>query len=183
MLIIICFLQLAVRGQRSAYCTPNPYLYNMATYFSADDLFDLKAAEKKILKSVIYHNWLNKFKSGEIFQFLDKLELVFMDGTRLILSASEENEPGIIVVRDFDAERNRLLLLHQFGGKIDHLAEDLTNNPLWSLLIGKRLESIGVVDEGDNCYLSDALLLDFGDEKMEIHPGMEGLVAEPYENV
>lgn len=155
----------------------------MATYFDTEDLIDLKATEKKILKSVLYHNWQNKFNTGETFEFLDKLELIFTDGTRLILSASEDNEPGIIVVRDFDAEKNRLMLLHQFGGKIDQITEDLTTNPLWSLLIGKKLESVGVVDEGDNCYLSDAILLDFGDEKMEIHPGMEGLIAEPYENV
>lgn len=155
----------------------------MATYFDSDDLLELKAAESKILQSVFYHNWQNKFKSGDTFEFLDKLELIFSDGSKLVLSASEDNEPGIIVVHDFDAEKNRLLLLHQFGGKIDSIAEDLTENPLWSLLIGKKLESVGVVDEGDNCYLSDALLLDFGDEKMEIHPGMEGLIAEPYENV
>ena len=155
----------------------------MATYFDTNDLIDLKAAENKILQSVIYHNWQNKFTSGETFEFLDKLELVFSDGTKLILSATEDNEPGIIVVQDFDPEKNRLILLHEFGGKIDHIAEDLTENPLWSLLIGKKLEKVGVVDEGDNCFLSDALLLDFGDEKMEIHPGMEGLIAEPYENV
>jgi hypothetical protein len=155
----------------------------MATYFDTEDIFDLKAAERKTLKSVIYHIWQNKFKTGETFEFLDKLELIFTDNSRLVLSASEDNEPGIIVVRDFDAEKNRLLLLHEFGGKIDHVSEDLSSNALWEPMIGRKLESVGVVDEGDNCYLSDALLLDFGNEKMEIHPGMEGLIAEPYENV
>ena len=52
-----------------------------------------------------------------------------------------------------------------------------------ALMIGKKLQRIGVIDEGDNCYLNDAVLLDFGDEKMEIHPGVEGLIVEPYENI
>lgn len=155
----------------------------MSTYFETEELFTLKAAENKTLARVIYHIWQNKIQPEETFEFLDKLELVFTDGKKLFLSASEESPPGIIVLKDFDAEKNRLLLLHEFQGKIDHVSQDLTENDLWSLMIGKKLYRVGVIDEGDNCYLNDAVLLDFGDEKMEIHPGVEGLIVEPYENV
>lgn len=152
-------------------------------YFETEELFELKAVEHKTLARVIYHLWQNKINPEETFEFLDKLELVFTDGKKLFLSANEETPPGIIVLKDFDAEKNRLLLLHQFQGKIDHVSEELTGNGLWALMVGKKLRKVGVIDEGDNCYLNDAVLLDFGDEKMEIHPGVEGLIVEPYENV
>ena len=159
------------------------YLYTMSEYFNFEDLTALKSLEKKTLSRVIYHNWLNKINPQEIFEFLDKLELIFSDKTKIVLSASEETPPGIFIEKDFDAEKNKLLLLHQFSGKIDFQSEELTDNPLWKILIGKKLLKVGVVDEGDNCYLNDAVLLDFGDEKMEIHPGVEGLIAEPWEDI
>ncbi|MEO5641930.1 MAG: hypothetical protein ABIQ40_01290 [Bacteroidia bacterium] len=155
----------------------------MGTYFETEELFELKAVEQKTLSRVIYHLWQNKINPEETFEFLDKLELIFTDGKKLFLSASEDTPPGIIVLKDFDAEKNRLLLLHEFQGKIDHTSEELTENGLWAILVGQKLLKVGVIDEGDNCYLNDAVLLDFGDEKMEIHPGVEGLIVEPYENV
>ena len=155
----------------------------MATYFDNADLIELRKAEKKILKTVIYHNWQNKFVADDPFEFLDKLELIFTDEQKLILSASEDKVPGIIVVLDFDAEKNKLLLLHQFGGKIDYKTENFTENPLWELCIGKELITIEIVNEGDNCFKSNVILLDFGDEKIEILLGIEGLIVEPFENV
>ncbi|MDQ3109081.1 MAG: hypothetical protein M3R17_04225 [Bacteroidota bacterium] len=152
-------------------------------YFDTEELFELKAVEQKILARVIYHLWQNKINPEETFEFLDKLELIFTDGKKIFLSANEETPPGIIVLKDFDAEKNRLLLLHQFQGRIDHASEELTENGLWALVVGKKLRKVGVIDEGENCYLNDAVLLDFGDEKMEIHPALEGLIVEPYENV
>lgn len=77
----------------------------MATYFDNADLIELRKAEKKILKTVIYHNWQNKFVADDTFEFLDKLELIFTDEQKLILSASEDKVPGIIVVLDFDAKK------------------------------------------------------------------------------
>ncbi|CAN5914475.1 hypothetical protein BH11BAC7_BH11BAC7_30840 [soil metagenome] len=155
----------------------------MGTYFETEELFELNAVEQKTLSRVIYHLWQNKINPEETFEFLDKLELIFTDGKKLFLSASEDTPPGIIVLKDFDAEKNRLLLLHEFQGKIDYTSEELTENGLWAILVGQKLLKVGVIDEGDNCYLNDAVLLDFGDEKMEIHPGVEGLIVEPYENV
>ena len=155
----------------------------MNTYFDFEDLLALKSLENKILTHVIYHNWQNKINPDDVFEFLDKLELGFSDGTKIVLTASEDIPPGIFVEKDFDAEKNKLLLLHQFNGKIDFQSEELTENPLWEPVVGKRLLKVGVVDEGDNCYLNDAILFDFGDEKMEVHPGIEGLIAEPFEDV
>src|ERR1044072_2359764 len=103
----------------------------MSTYFDFEELNALKALEKKTLLRVIYHNWQNKINPDEIFEFLDKLELIFTDGSKIILSASEDTPAGIIVVNDFDAEKTKLLLLHEFHGQIDYASEELTENPLW----------------------------------------------------
>jgi len=58
----------------------------VATYFDNADLIELRKAEKKILKTVIYHNWQNKFVADDPFEFLDKLELIFTDGQTYSLS-------------------------------------------------------------------------------------------------
>jgi hypothetical protein len=155
----------------------------MSAYFSHEDLVLLKGLEHKKLARVVYHNWLNKTKPEEPFEFLDKLELKFDDGQIVVLSANEEDEPGIFIVKDFDAEKNKLLLLHQFGGLIDMNSEDLTDNPLWSLVTGKTIRTVELVDDGEESYRNDAVLIDFDGEKMEIHPGMEGLIVEPYDDI
>ncbi|CAN5245340.1 hypothetical protein BH09BAC5_BH09BAC5_28080 [soil metagenome] len=155
----------------------------MDSYFETEELLQLKAVENKTLARVFYHLWQNKIDPQETFEFLDKLEMVFTDDTRIFLGANEDLVPGIIVVKDFDAEKNRLMLLHEFQGKIDYATAELTGNGLWALMVGKKLKKVGVIDEGDNCYLNDAVLLDFGTDKMEIHPGVEGLIVEPYEEV
>lgn len=160
------------------------YLYLMSTYFTYEDLVALKGLEKKKLTGVVYNYWQNKTKPGEAFEFLDKLELKFSDGSHIVLSTTEDdNNPGIVVVRDFDFEKSRLMLLHEFGGKIDMRMEDLTQNPLWTPAIGKTLAVVGLVDDGEQSYRNDAIMLDFGDEKLEIHPAFEGLMVEPYEEV
>ena len=155
----------------------------MSAFFTHDELASLKAMEKKTLSGVICHFWQNKTRPDDVFEFLDKLELLFNDGTRIVITANEEDETGIEVVNDFNAEKNRLMLLQEFGGRIDLRSEDFSDNAIWAFAIGKKIENVKLVDIGDNCYSNNAVLLDFGDEKLEIHPGMEGLIVEPYEEV
>lgn len=156
----------------------------MSTYFSYEDLITLKDQEHKKLLQVVYYNWQNKSNPADMFEFLDKLELHFEGGTKIILAGSEDEEPGIYIVRDFDAEKTRLLLLHQFNGKIDYREDDMTDNPLWSLVKNQKLLMVGLVDDGENTYRNDSVLLSFANgEKLEIRPGVEGLIVEPYEEV
>jgi hypothetical protein len=152
-------------------------------HFSFDHLQLLKSAEGKILTEVIYHNWQNKTKVGEFFEFLDRLELKFKDGYRLILTMEDSDEPGVTLDPDYDAERTNLLLLHEFHGKMGIHSEDMTRNALWAPLINRKLELVGLVKETGNKYRNDSVLFDLGEEKMEIRPGIEGLIAEPFEDV
>lgn len=156
----------------------------MSAYFSYEDLMALKGIEQKTLSRVYYNNWQNKSRPGDMFEFLDKLELHFTDGSRIVLASSETDEPGISLAPGFDAEKSRLLLLHEFGGKIDYSQEDMTDNPLWSPVKNRIIRMVGLVDDGENTYRNDSVLLDFGDgEMLEVRPGVEGLIVEPFEDV
>jgi hypothetical protein len=151
--------------------------------FSFQELKFLKSAEGKKLKQVIYNNWQNKTSADDSFEFLEKLELKFDDGYRIVLAASESDEPGIIVVEDFDFEKTRLMLLHEFNGKIDYRDEEMTTNILWSIAVGQTLQLVGLIKTGEETYSNEAVMFDFGDEKLEVRLGVEGLIVEPFEIV
>jgi hypothetical protein len=154
----------------------------MSEYFSHPHLLKLKSAEGKTLRNVVYHNWINKSNPADVFEFLEKLELDFGD-LKLILTVPETDEAGITLADDFDAEKNRLMLLHEFNGKIDARSDNMNSNVLWENAVNKKLNTLGVVHEGDNLYSNSSVLLDFGDEKLEIRPGMDGVIVEPYDEV
>jgi len=154
----------------------------MSEYFSHDHLKKLKAAEGHVLKNVIYHNWINKTKPGEQFEFLEKLELDF--GTyKLVITVPEELEDALTLADDFDAEKQHLILLHEFGGKIDLRSDNMNSNVLWEHAIGHKLITLGLMHEGDNVYSNKSIMLDFGTEKLEIRPGMDGVMVEPLDEV
>lgn len=152
----------------------------MPEYFSYSHLKQLKATEGHVLKNVVYHNWINKTNSSDRFEFLDKLELQFED-KKIVITVPESDEPGLVLADDFDAEKYRLMLMHEFGGKIDIRSDNMNTNALWENAVGKKLLTLGVVHEGDNVYSNSAVLLDFGDEKLEVRPGIDGVIIEPYE--
>lgn len=154
----------------------------MSEYFSYDHLKKLKAAEGRVLKSVLYHNWINKTNASDRFEFLDKLELQF-EGHTLVITVPETDEAGLMLADDFDGEKYRLQLLHEFDGKIDVRTDDMSHNVLWENATGKKLQTLGVMHEGDNVYSNSTILLDFGDEKLEVRPGIDGVMVEPYEDV
>lgn len=152
----------------------------MSEYFSYSHLKALKATEGHVLQNVIYHNWINKTNATDRFEFLDKLELQF-DGVTIVLTVPETDEAGLILADDFDGEKYRLQLLHEFGGKIDIRSDNMNSNVLWENAVGKKLVTLGVVHEGDNVYSNSSVLLDFGDEKLEVRPGIDGVIIEPFE--
>lgn len=152
----------------------------MSEYFSYDHLKKLKACEGRVLKNVFYHLWINKTDSNERFEFLDKLELQF-EGHTIFIAAAETDEAGLMLADDFDVEKYRLMLLHEFGGKIDIKSENMNNNVLWENTINKKLIKLGVAHEGDNVYSNKAIMLDFGDAQLEIIPGIDGVMVDYYE--
>lgn len=152
----------------------------MSEYFSYDHLNQLKACEGHVLKNVLYHNWINTMNPNDRFEFLDKLELQF-DGCTIVITSQEGNEEGLTLANDFDGEKYRLTLLHEFNGKIDIRTDNMNSNVLWESAVNKKLIRLSVSHEGDNVYSNKAIMLDFGDEQLEILPGMDGVIVEPYE--
>lgn len=152
----------------------------MSEYFSYTHLKQLKATEGHVLKNVVYHNWINNMNADDRFEFLDKLELEFDDQT-IVITVPETDEGGLMLADDFDGEKYRLTLLHEFGGKIDIRSDNMNSNVLWENAVGKKLHTLGVVHEGDNVYNNSSILLDFGEEKLEIRPGIDGVIIEPFE--
>jgi hypothetical protein len=152
----------------------------MSEYFSHDHLKQLKASEGRVLKNVLYHNWINTTIADDRFEFIDKMELQF-EGHTIVITAPDTDEAGLILADDFDGEKYRLLLLHQFGGKIDIQTENMNNNVLWENAVNKKLRTLGVVHQGDNLYSNKSIMLDFGDEQLELLPGIDGVIVEPYE--
>ena len=152
----------------------------MPDFFSYPHLARLKAAEGLILKNVIYHNWINNARPAERFEFLDKLELQF-DGMNLVITVPETDDQGLTLADAFDAEKYRLQILHDFGGKMDIRSDNMNSNVLWENNIGKKLKNLRAEQEGDNSYSNSALLFDFGTEKLEVRPGMDGVIIEPFD--
>lgn len=152
----------------------------MSEYFSYDHLKKLKASEGRVLKHVLYHNWINKTNASDRFEFLDKLELQF-EGHTIVITVPETDEAGLMLADDFDGEKYKLQLLHEFGGKIDVRTDDMSTNVLWENAVGHKLVTMGVVHEGDNVYNNNSILLDFGNEKLEVRPGIDGVIIEPWE--
>jgi hypothetical protein len=136
----------------------------MSEYFSYNHLKQLKATEGRVLKNVLYHNWINKTNANDRF-----------------ITVPETDEAGLMLADDFDGEKYKLQLLHEFGGKIDLVTENMNSNVLWQQAVNKPLHVLGVVHEGDNVYSNANILLDFGDEKLEIRPGIDGVIVEPYD--
>lgn len=152
----------------------------MSEYFSYDHLKQLKASEGRVLKNVLYHNWINKTDANERFEFLDKLELQF-EGHTIVITVPETAEDGLVLADDFDGEKYRLQLLHEFGGKMDLRTDNMNTNVLWENVVGKKLRTLAVAHEGDNVYSNSSVMLDFVDEQLEVRPGIDGVMVEPYE--
>lgn len=154
----------------------------MASHFSGKELQELKGAEGKTLQNVTYHNWINKSNPNEVFEFLEKLELHF-GNSKIVITVPDSEEDGLQLANDFDAEKQRLLLLHEFNGKIDLRSDNMNSNVLWENAVNRKLNAVRFINEGDNLYSNSSVLLDFGDEKLEIRPGMDGVIVEPYDEV
>lgn len=155
----------------------------MEGYFSHKELTALTSTSGKTLRSVLYHYWQNKTNAGEIFEFIDKVELGFTDNSRIVFATNTEDEGGMCIPDDFDAEKEKLLLLKDFGGKIDMRTTEAVSTELWREAAGKKILEIQLVDDGENTYRNDAALLSFGELKIEIRPGVEGLLVELFEEV
>jgi hypothetical protein len=152
-----------------------------AHYFSKEALSLMLAVEGKTVSSIVCYFWLNQVNPSDAVELIDNVELKFSDGTYIILSCDDENE-GLSVFSEFDIAQEQAELEKNFGKKIRIVPVDASKTKMWSDVPGKVLKSIDLTRDGEQ-YLSDSVLLNFGDEKriIQLSP-TDGLIIDYYED-
>lgn len=149
-------------------------------HFSDHQLRLLSSAEGKTLQKVVIYFWVNRLNPEAQIDLIDNVELVFADGSALVLTCNEDSS-GLEVLNDFNFEEEKATLRDQFGDKIRIIPIDASTTKMWNDVIGESLEAIELSKEGDQ-FLDDALILNFGTEKRSvgISPS-DGLIIDYWE--
>jgi hypothetical protein len=148
-------------------------------FFDDNSLKLIIAAEGKELKLVICYLWHNEVNKNDVVELIDNIELVFADQSKLLVGSNSDSTG--LDVGNFDYESEKTELEKEFEGKIKIFRLNASTTKMWSAVIGKKLESVQLTKEGDK-YLSDSIMLNFGEEKrtISISP-LDGLIIDYYE--
>ncbi|MES2761645.1 MAG: hypothetical protein V4677_05540 [Bacteroidota bacterium] len=151
------------------------------SHFTDHQLKLLTAAEGKTLKKVVVYFWVNRFNPDAHVDLIDNVELVFTDGTSLVITSNEEGT-GIDTLADFNFEEEKAQLKQEFGDKIKMIPIDASTTKMWVDVIGQTIEAFQLSKE-DEQFLNDALIIDFGLEKRSIgiSPN-DGLIIDYWED-
>lgn len=149
-------------------------------YFTPESLKRLIEAQHKELKGVICFLWQNGINKSDVVELIDHVQLVFIDGYKLTLGSNSDNS-GLEAI-DYDFETEKAELEKEFAGKIKLFAVNASSTKMWKDVLGKKLASIQITKEAEASYLSDSVLLNFGDEKRTIGISpLDGLIIDFYE--
>jgi len=148
-------------------------------YFSDEALARFVTAQGKTVEKIICHLWQNSIDKNGTVEIIDNIELHFTDKQKLTISCNE-NSDGLDVIQ-FDYKKTAIELQNEFEGKIKLFAVDASSTKMWEDVIGKTLESVRIVKEGEYHKAGSALLV-FTDEKriISVNP-LDGLVLDYYE--
>ncbi len=148
-------------------------------YFSDEALARFVTAQGKTVEKIICHLWQNTIDKNGTVEIIDNIELHFTDKQKLTISCNE-NSDGLDVIQ-FDYKKTAIELQKEFEGKIKLFAVDASSTKMWEDVIGKTLESVRIVKEGEYHKAGSALLV-FTDEKriISVNP-LDGLVLDYYE--
>lgn len=150
-------------------------------HFSDHQLRLLSSAEGKTLQKVIIYFWVNRLNPDAQIDLIDNVELVFSDGSSLVITCNEDSS-GIQVLDDFNFEEEKAGLKTEFGDKIRIIPIDASTTKMWTDVIGETIEAVELSRE-DEQFLDDALILNFGTEKRSIgiSPN-DGLIIDYWED-
>jgi hypothetical protein len=148
-------------------------------YFSDEALARFVTAQGKTIEKIICHLWQNTIDKNGTVEIIDNIELHFTDKQKLTITCNE-NSDGLDVIQ-FDYKKTAIELQKEFEGKIKLFAVDASSTKMWEDVIGKTLESVRIVKEGEYHKAGSALLV-FTDEKriISVNP-LDGLVLDYYE--
>jgi hypothetical protein len=150
-------------------------------HFSAAELALIQACNGQKIDQIYYYEWLNEANPKAAFTFIDRIELLFESGEKLIIGIHEE-DLGMSIAAEFDFETEKRDLAISFGSKIRLIKHRATFLEIWSeILMNNLLKTI--IEETEEGQSSKAIFLDFGLEKRVIfhHPEM-GLLVDIYED-
>lgn len=148
-------------------------------YFINEALARFVSAQSKTVEKIICHLWQNTIDANGAIEIIDNVELHFSDKQKLTI-ACNQNGDGLDAI-DFDYKKTAIELHKEFDGKIKLFAVDASTTKMWTEVIGKTLESVRIIKEGDY-HKAGSVLLVFGEEKriISISP-LDGLIIDYYE--
>lgn len=145
-------------------------------FFTTEALARFVATQGGTLKRVVCHLWQNRVNKDSTVELIDNVVLEFADRPALTISCNEQSE-GLDVI-DFDFKATAGQMEKEFGNSIKLFALDASSTKMWESVIGKVLNAIKLTRQADH-YLSDAIILDFGDERREISISpLDGLIID-----
>ena len=149
------------------------------TYFSDEALARFVAAQGKTVEKIMCHLWQNTIDKNATVEIIDNIELYFTDQQKLTITCNE-NSDGLDVIT-FDYKTAAAALHQEFEGKIKLFAVDASSTKMWEDIVGKTLQSVRIVKEGEY-HKAGSVLLVFNGEKriISVNP-LDGLVLDYYE--
>ncbi len=152
---------------------------DLNNYFTHEALARFVSAQGKTVEKIICHLWQNTFDKSTTVEIIDNVEICFSDGQKLTISCNE-NGDGLDAIH-FDYVKTAKELHKEFDGKIKLFSVIASDTEMWADVIGKTLENVKVVKEGEY-HKAGSVLLSFEKEKriISISP-LDGLVIDYYE--
>lgn len=148
-------------------------------YLSTEQMAYFKQIENKSIKAVIYHFWLNKAVPKEEFKFLEFIEISFYDGFQLIIT-KEEELGDLQVIAGIDIKKTNETLKAEFNGLIQYNSQIATNSLVWKPLLGEKIISVQMEEEGDLFLGETVLLVGQNGHQVLLQTLHEGLEAKVY---
>ncbi|MES2681621.1 MAG: hypothetical protein V4635_17125 [Bacteroidota bacterium] len=148
-------------------------------YFSDEALARFVTAQGKTVEKIICHLWQNTIDKNGTVEIIDNVELHFTDKQKLTISCNE-NGDGLDAIQ-FDYKKTAVELQKEFEGKIKLFAVDASSTKMWEDVIGKTLESVRVVKEGEYHNAGSILLVFNGERRIISVNPLDGLVLDYYE--
>lgn len=149
--------------------------YTEVKFFSQGELKQLLSLENQQVKKVNYYYWINKAKSNEEVEFLDKIEFTFIDNEIFCISVSELMDS--LEVISFDLHEINKDLFDKFDGDVYLKMQDATDDAIWNNVLEYEINEVQLEMNNQREYFSDKILLSFGPQKRLISLTPNGLLV------
>jgi hypothetical protein len=148
-------------------------------YYNSEHLQLLKSAEGKTLEKVLYHFWVNKANPKDIFSFVEYIELLFTDNTKLIIQKAEEISEMILPLATLDIAFLNHQLQVEFKGSLQYQTRDASNTIAWKNLLNHVIDDV-LIEEDEGLFIAEAIIIGSHTHQTIIRLENEGLEAEEY---